>query len=331
MLPAGCPSGTHDRTQTVAFVAEGHAWTLDPASGDLSCVFAVADPEPFTWSPRGDRALLSGLAITSILGTRLRTSSSTTNGASSWGHPIGKAVVYISAGGTSLRKIYPGTQRRDDITPIDDVRYLNVIYHPSGLALAFVIDTGDGQQIWLSSNRGEDPVRLVFATEGTTFGALGFTADGRMLLYAATHGESASVLHGIDLTNPTANQALWRTDADDLISSISTQPSRDGALIAVTVGSTCEDSRALVLSRGESARSLGNAPSRVVGWLDDETVLVASGACAGPSNLSTVDVLGHATVPLVSGVAIAAARTPLLDFVPTLPPRIEQEVGEGVG
>jgi hypothetical protein len=33
----------------------------------------------------------------------------------------------------------------------------------------------------------------------------------------------------------------------------------------------------------------------------------------------------------VTGIDIAAARTPLLDFVPTLPTTIEEEVGEGVG
>ena len=118
---------------------------------------------------------------------------------SSWGHPIGKAVVYISPSGTRLRKIYPGTQRHDDITPIHGVHYLNVIYHPSGLAIAFVVDTGERQEIWLSSNVGEDPVRLVYAVGGTTFGALAFTADGGTLLYAAVHADDAPLLHALDL------------------------------------------------------------------------------------------------------------------------------------
>ena len=142
----------------------------------------------------------------------------------SWGHPIGKAVVYISPSGTRLRKVYPGTQRRDDITPVAHVHYLNVIYHPSGLAIAFVIDTGDGEEIWLSSNLGEDPVRLVFAVGGTRFGALDFTADGTTLLYAAVHGDDAPILHAIDLTDPTINQGLWHGDAGDRISAIAAQP-----------------------------------------------------------------------------------------------------------
>lgn len=330
-LPAGCPAGANARAQTVAFVAGGNAWALDPATGDATCLFPAPTPGPFAWNPRGDRALLSGLEIESIAGEQLRAGTSSTSPVSSWGHPIGKAVVYISPSGTRLLKIYPESQRQDDVTPVDDVRYLNVIYHPSGLALAFVIDTGDGQEIWLSSNLGEDPVRLVFAIEDTTFGALGFTADGRTLLYGAVHGDDAPLLHALDLTDPTINQGLWHGDAGGRISEILTQPERGGDLIAFTVGAACEDSRAMVFRGGERATPLADAPSRAVGWLDGQTVLVASGGCDGPSDLAAIDVTQDATIPLVTGVDIAAARTPLLDFVPTLPTRIEEEVGEGVG
>jgi hypothetical protein len=330
-LPAGCPAGTNARAQTVAFVAAGNAWALNPETGDATCLFPAPAPGPFIWNPRGDRALLSGLQIESVAGEQLRAGTSSTSPVSSWGHPIGKAVVYISPGGTRLLKIYPGSQRQDDITPIHHVHYLNVIYHPSGLALAFVVDTGDGQEIWLSSNLGEDPVRLVFAVGATTFGALGFTADGRTLLYAAVHGDDAPLLHALDLTDPTINQGLWHGDAGDRISEIFTQPERGGELIAFTVGAACEDSRAMVFQGGELATPLADAPSRVVGWLDGHTVLVASGGCDGPSDLAAIDVTQDATVPLVTGVDIAAARTPLLDFVPTLPTTIEEEVGEGVG
>jgi hypothetical protein len=330
-LPAGCPSGTKARAQTVAFVAGGNAWLLDPTSGDASCVFPTPAPGPFTWNPRGDRALLNGLAIRSVDGKQLRTASSETSPASSWGHPIGKAVVYISPSRRRLLKVYPGTQRQDDVTPVDHVRYLNVIYHPSGLALAFVVDTGDRQEIWLSSNVGQDPVRLVFAVRGTTFGALGFTADGRTLLYAAVHGDDAPLLHALDLTDPTINQGLWHGQPGDRITDIFTQPSKSGELVALTVGSSCEDSRAMVFRRGEQPRQLADAPSRVVGWLDDQTVLVASGGCVGPSDLAASNVVKEGTLPLVNGVDIAAARTPLLPFVPPLPEHIEQEVGSGVG
>jgi hypothetical protein len=315
----------------VAFVAGGNAWALDPESGDATCLFPAPAPGPFTWNPRGDRALLSDLEIASVDGEQLRAGSSSSPVTSSWGHPIGKAIVYVSQNGTRLRKIYPGTQRRDDITPLRHVHYLDVIYHPSGLAIAFVIDTGDGQEIWLSSNLGEDPVRLVFAVGGTTFGALDFTADGGTLLYSAVHPDDAPLLHALDLRNPTINQGWWHGDAGDRISAIFTQPRRTGRLIAMTVGAACEDSRAMLFRRGDPPQPLAEAPSRIVGWLDGRTVLVATDGCARPSDLVAVDVTRQATVPLVTGVDIAAARTPLPGFVPALPTEIEEEVGEGVG
>ena len=332
-LPAGCPVGQHTRSQTVTFVAGGNAWALDPAGEDPTCLFAAPDPGPFVWNPRGDRALLSGLAIESIEGEDLRTATEATDAVSSWGHPIGKAVVYIKPNGRHVGKIYPGTQRSDDITPLDDVRYRNVTYHPSGLALAFVLDTDDGQEIWLSSNLGEDPVRLVFAVGGTTFGALAFTADGRTLLYGAVHGDDAPLLHALDLTDPTTNQSLWHGEAGDRIATISAQPRRDGRLVAMTVGAACEDSRALLFERTQEPTVLAPAPSRVVGWLDGDTILVAMGGCGGSAlDLSAVDAGPDAAeIPLVAGVDVAAARTPLLGFVPILPTTIEKEVGEGVG
>src|SRR4029453_358353 len=330
-LPAGCPVGANTHAQTVAFVADGNAWLLDPESSDATCLFPTPAPGPFTWNPRGDRALLAGLAIRLLDGKQLRGAPPPTPPRSSWGHPIGKAVVYISPSGTSLLKVYPGTQRRDDITPVPHVHYLHVIYHPSGLALAFVVDTGDGQEIWLSSNIGEDPVKLVFAVGGTTFGALGFTSDGRTLLYAAVHGDDAPVLHALDLTDPTINQGLWHGDAGDRILGIFPQPKRYGDLIAFTVGTACGDSTAMLFRHREPARSLAAAPSRIVGWLDARTVLVASGGCEGPSNPASGNVTQDATMPLVNGVDIAAARTPLLGYVPPLPQHIEEEVGSGVG
>ena len=108
------------------------------------------------------------------------------------------------------------------------MHYLNVIYHPSGLALAFVVDTGDGQEIWLSSNVGEDPVRLVFAVGGPRSARSTSPRTGRTLLYAAVHGDDAPLLHALDLTDPTINQGLWHGDAGDRISEIFTQPKPDG-------------------------------------------------------------------------------------------------------
>ena len=133
---------------------------------------------------------------------------------------------------------------------------------------------------------------------------------------------------------PTANPATLRVVAfmPGQSRSLSGAPRRrTPPVVAMTVGAACEDASAMLFQRSELAHPLAEAPSRVVGWLDGQTVLVASGGCAGPSDLAAIDVTQDATVPLVTGVDIAAARTPLLGFVPALPAGIEQEVGEGVG
>ncbi|MGH2596980.1 MAG: hypothetical protein ACRDH7_13590 [Actinomycetota bacterium] len=50
------------------------------------------------------------------------------------------------------------------------------------------------------------------------------------------------------------------------------------------------------------------------------------------SNLAAIDITqSGGMLPLVAGVDIAAARTPLLGFVPPLPAHIQQQVGTGVG
>jgi hypothetical protein len=334
-LPSGCSAGDGIDGHTVAFVADGNAWVLDPSTMDVSCVFAAPQPGPFTWNPRGDRALLDGLRIESIRGHELRSPTLPTSPISAWGHPIGKAVVFVSPNQHQLVKVYPGTQQHDEITPVAGVRYLDVVYHPSGLAIAFIVDTRKRQEIWLSSNIGRDPVRLVFAVNGTTFGPLAFTTDGTTLLYGAVHADNAPLLHALDLRDPSVNQGLWHGDPGDRITSISPQPSLEGDLIAFTLGSSCSDSRAMIFRRGKEATPLAPAPSRVVGWLDDETVLVGTGGCttAGTTNLSAVNVTQHqdAMTPLVSGVEFAAARTPLLGTVPPLPQDIVQKVGSGVG
>jgi hypothetical protein len=333
-LPAGCPAARALPTQRVAFVAEGRAWALDPSSGVPTCLFEVSSPGPFTWNPRGDRALLEGLAIEGVDGTELRTADTENAGTSSWGHPIGKAVVYISPSETDLLKVYPGTQRRDEITPVPDVRYLNVVYHPSGLAVAFLVDTGKRQEIWLSSNLGEDPVRLVFGVGGTQFGAMDFSANGNFLIYGALHEDGSPILHAIDLRDPTTNLGLWRGEPGEQVLGVFASPGRYSFKVAMTVGSSCDASRVVVSEPGQDEQQLpleDGKPSRVVGWLDPHTVLVAQGGCESRASLFSVDLGSSAVVPLVAGVDLAAVRRPLSGFVPTLPARIVQEVGSGVG
>ena len=122
------------RGATVAFVADGNAWVLDPDERRRRPASSPRRiPGPFAWNPRGDRALLSGLEIRSIRGVQLRAGSSLDE------PPYRRGVIRSArpsstsptAGRASARSI-PATQRRDDITPVAHVHYLNVDLPPVG-------------------------------------------------------------------------------------------------------------------------------------------------------------------------------------------------------
>lgn len=262
----------------MAFVAEGRAWALDPSSGALTCLFEVRDPGPFSWGPLGDRVLLGGLHMEGLGGETLRPAVDLQTGPAAWGHPIGTAVVFVSDDGTELDKRYLDQKRIDDISPLHGVSYLSVTYHPSGLALAFVAGRNDRQAIWLSSNLGEDPKRLVFSKQGTEFGALEFSPDGETLVYAAQHADGHPEVLALDLANRSFVRWLWRGSPGQHVMSVFQPPSRTGRFLGLTLGTSCDDSRAVV--RGSDRRLIpilpdASVPTRVLGWLDRTHVLVA--------------------------------------------------------
>jgi hypothetical protein len=333
-LPSGCSDRHSEPTQTVAFVAEGRAWALDPSSGGLTCLFQVTDPGPFIWGPLGDRVLLGGLHMEAIGGQTLQPPLDVQPGPSAWGHPVGTAVAFVSGDGTELDKRYLDQNGLVDISPLRGVSYLSVTYHPSGLALAFVAEREGRQSIWLSSNLGEDPKRLVFSKVGTEFGALEFSADGRTLVYAAQHADGRPEVLALDLANRSFIRWLWRGQPGQHVLSVFQPPSRSGRLLGLTLGTSCDDGVAMV--RGPDRKLIpilpdASDPSRVLGWLDRTHVLVGVGGCGEPLDLSAFDVRDEASVPLVSGVTAAASRSPTPPAPTSLPQEVEGEVGSGVG
>ena len=333
-LPSRCSDRHSEPTQTVAFVAEGRAWVLDPSSGELTCLFEVADPGPFAWGPLGDRVLLGGLHMEAIGGQTLQAPLDLQPGPSAWGHPMGTAIAFVSGDRTELDKRYLDQKGIVDISPLHGVSYLSVTYHPSGLALAFVAEREGRQSIWLSSNLGEDPKRLVFSRVGTEFGALEFSADGRSLVYAAQHVDGHPEVLALDLANRSFIRWLWRGQPGQHVLSVFQPPSRTGRFLGLTLGTSCDDGVAMV--RGPDRELIPvlpdvSGPTRVLGWLDGTHVLVGAGGCGGPLDLSAFDVRTEASVPLVSGVTAAASRAPAPRAPTSLPQEVKGEVGSGVG
>ena len=328
-LPGGCTGGA-GASDTVAFVADGRAWALNPAGGDLACLFPVDDPGPFAWGPQGDRVLLNGFEIRGVGGDAPDLPAIDTSvSAFDWGHPLGLAVVLADAQGIP-RKRYVDEDRLIRLVSLPPGKYLEVAYHPSGLALAFVVETPEGQEIWLSTNEGKDPRRLVFSPQ-TTFTSLAFSPNGRILWWTAQHEGGIPELHFMKLATRTGFGTAWRGPEGTVAGGLRLAP--EGSLQAVTGGGSCEEHQALVLDRGETRTAIPDEtrPTEALGWLDRTTLLVAAGGCGEPVDLFTVDGLGvNAPAALVLDVEIAAPRTQVTNPPRTVPaPSAEEEPPPG--
>jgi hypothetical protein len=322
-----------DEAQTVSFVAGGFAYALDPATLDTTCAAAVGDPGPFLWGPLGDRVLLAGLQVAWV--TAAAPASEATDVqplAEDWGHPVGIAVVYSEQGSPIPQKLLLETNTTERFHEMPHGTYLDVAYHPSGLALAYVLERKGVQSIWYSTNEGTDPKRLVFTKEGTTFTDVAFSPDGQDLTYIAEHAEGYPAYHWIDLSDPGTLETGWKGDVGQYVRRFFQAPRGHG--VAIDLGETCEDSRAAVLAGPNAERPLlpgERRPSSVVGWLDGDTILVSAGPCDGPVDLFAVSSRGGDVTPLVTGVEAAASRAPAPKAPHSLPKEVELEGGSGVG
>jgi hypothetical protein len=328
-LPTTCPATTAAEGDTVAFVANGRAWALSPDGDRLACLFDVPDPGPFAWGPRGDRALLANLEVRGLAGAPSRAAEPFEPLASSWGRPTGKSVVFVPADGEGLEKVHLDRAALEDVTPIADARYINVVYHPSGLAFGFAVEQGGDEALWLSSNVGADPRRVVFTEVGTRFGAMAFTQDGKRLLYAAQHNDDHPDLHTIDLTDTSEAPVLWRGPVGVQILDI--HAGRGPRTIAFSVGRSCDDAVAMArtASQPEGFELLPDEDraNRAMGWLGGGRILVAAGGCDGPLDLFSVDVASGETTPLVLEVEAAGTRTPAPSPPPPLPASVPDDGG----
>ena len=335
-LPRGCKGRTPVAGQTVAFVALGRAWVVDPENERLTCLFTVADAGPFAWGPQGDRVLLGDLEVRGVtseaptlpgVGTRPV--------AFDWGHPIGLAVVYAARDDRTPEKRFMDDGHVEELPALPGGRYLDVAYHPSGLALAFVLDQRGRQSIWLSTNEGTDPVRLVFSEGGTKFSSIAFSPDGGRLVWTAQHGGGYPQIHTMDLADRTGFSDGWRGESGQEASNLHLAPS--GRRMAFDEGSSCADRSAQLVLSPRVARPAvpdSSEPSTVIGWLDRSTVLVGVGGCDEPLDLSVVDAAGNVNA-LVLDAEVAATRTVTTsapDSVPAPPVEAEEQPPpEGVG
>jgi hypothetical protein len=317
-LPSGCPKGATS-SQTVAFVSAGRAWALDPSTNALSCLFAVADPGPFAWGPQGDRVLLGGFRVRGVAADAPNLppigAQPVTFG---WGHPNGLAVVFADGPGVPEKR-FMDDGSVEQLSALPSGTYLQIAYHPSGLALAFVVERNGKQAIWFSTNEGDDPERLVFGVGGTRFTSIAFSPDGQRLWWIAEHAKGYPELHWMDLGDRTGFTDVWKgpdgTFAQDL------QIAPGGRYESANQGTVCDARRALIIDGGSASPAMPfeEGPTNALGWLDKTHLLVAAGGCANPTQLFSVDAGGGQPVALVTGTELAAPRTVLRNAPDTVP------------
>ncbi len=335
-LPTGCRGADPSSDDTVAFVAQGRAWALPPAGKTAPrCLFATQDPGPFAWGPQGDRVALGGLEVHGVaVGAPSLPTVHAAGASLGWGHPLGLAMVFASPTDRVPRKRFMDDGRIERLSGLPHGRYLQMSYHPSGLALAFVIERGNEQSIWLSSNEGLDPTRLVFSHGGTTFPSIAFTPDGSHLMWIAHHAAGYAQVHSMDLATRDGFSDGWQTQLGTTATNLVLPPS--GNLMALDEGTGCGDRTAMVVFSPTVARPAvpeEARPTTAVGWLDRDTLLVSAGGCGRPVDLYAVDALSQeAPALVVAGATAAASRAPAPPAPSEVPhPQDEEPPQGGVG
>jgi hypothetical protein len=238
----------------------------------------------------------------------------------SWGRPNGIAIVYVEPEGSGLGKDLLEDGIVTDITPDAELSYERVIYHPSGLAIAFTARNADGPAIWVASNTGEDPQRLLFTVSDTQFGPIAFDQSGTQLFYGARLAGGPSIVGVKPMSAQPPDEGLWLGDGDVL--NVVPGPTADVSTVALDAGTDCSDQRAIFArgdgGPGDAALPDATGPTHSIGWLDERSLLVADGGCNEPFDLWIANADGAAPILVALEVDRAAARVP----EPTPPPAL---------
>ena len=320
-LPSGCDhQAPGPDAAPVAFVANGRAWAVSAAGGRPVCLFEVADPGPFQWGPRGDRVVLAGLEVKGVGSSAARPRSQRDPSVVAWGRPIGKAIAFIPPGGAQLDKAEIGGSQVVPVRPPAGAAYTDVVYHPSGRAIAYVTHGGARWQLWMSTNTGQSATRLQIS--GQQIGPIGFSFSGHNLYHAVRLANGGWKVHSYNLLDRHATGVLWqgRGPVQQLVA-----PKDRGRTprLALDVGGGCGNRQAL-LSRLEGGSGVpllpaAGTPTTAIGWLDASHVLVGAGGCGQPMTLWVTDINGGAPVRVATGAEQAAVRHPDPTPTPELP------------
>ena len=311
-LPDGCTADTPSPTTApVAFVAAGRAWATTADGRRVWCLFEVRNPGPFLWGPRGDRVVLDGLEVRGVGAPVWRPPRGIETVSLTWLGANGSALAFVTPGRLNLASASLGSIELRELTPFRGPTYQAVAGHPSGQALAFVLQRSGASEVWMASNAGSGRARLVAPTKAR-LGPLAFSAGGKALYYGSRQPDGSRRLEVYSLAEGRSLDPAW-TGQRDILAIVGR---RDPAAtqLALDTGSGCGDRRADLsgLDGGPGRPLLPSAsrPTSAVGWLDTRRVLLVEGGCEGPFDLWLVDVNGGEPKAVARGIDRAALRWP---------------------
>jgi hypothetical protein len=320
-LPEGCAGDAPSPTAApLAFVAGQRAWAGTADGRRLWCLFEVHDPGPFLWGPRGDRVVLEGLEVRGVGAPVWRPPQGIETISLTWLGANGNALAFVTPGNLNLAAASLGSTELSELTPFRGPSYQAVASHPSGQAMAFALRRDGAHEIWMASNTGANPVRLVEPTPAR-LGPLAFPAGGKALYYGSRQPDGSRRLEVYSLTERRRLAPAWTGQRDVLAIVGPADP--DATQVAVDTGSGCQDRRAdlsgLDGGPGRPLLPAATRPTSAVGWLDSRRVLLAEGDCRGPFDLWLVDVSGREPLAVARGVDRAALRRPAARPAPAAP------------
>jgi hypothetical protein len=320
-LPEGCAGDAPSPAAApLAFVAGGRAWAGTPDGRRLWCLFEVRRPGPFLWGPRGDRVVLDGLEVRGVGAPVWRPPQGIRTVSLTWLGANGNAVAFVAPGNLNLAAATLGSAELSELTPFRGPSYQAVASHPSGQAMAFALRRDGASEIWMASNSGANPVRLVAPTPAQ-LGPLAFPAGGKALYYGSRLPDGSRRLEIYSLAERRRLDPAWSGRRDVLAIVGPRDPA--ATQVAVDTGSGCNDRRAdlsgLDGGPGRPLLPAATRPTSVVGWLDTRRLLLVEGGCEGPFDLWLVDVSGRAPLSVARGIDRAALRAPTARPAPAPP------------
>ena len=311
----------------VTFLAGGRAWAVAPDDPTtVTCLFEASDAGLFSWGPQGDRVVLAGLEVRGVGTDVSRPATDLRPSYFSWSRPTGTTVVFSDQRQRTISRADLGSSGTRDITPLPNMTFGDIAYHPSGLAIGFVAKARDGTpSIWMSTNQGEDAQLLLQAAgPETSFDHIVFSHDGFGLLYTLDRTDGTHAVERFDLTSGGVEQvASFDAPVHEIFDTA-------GMPLAFTIGASCGERTAATQVDAASGSPLrpvvvgATGPVSIVGRLDRTHLVVAVGGCDGPSDLFVADASSGDSVLLVRAVDAAAMRTPEPTPPPPLPDRLPQ-------